>query len=103
MKCFLFAALTVVLTVTWVRMVSTTQPTHTTIMTSSISKVNCHEDEVLRVQRDTNPNHGLTWACEPLDDIIFEGFEAGWNAAIECMYGGGVIKTWGCQESSASY
>ena len=25
---------------------------------------NCMEDEVYAVQIDTNPSHGLTWACE---------------------------------------
>ncbi len=29
----------------------------------------CQEDEVLAVQQDTNPAHGLTWACEGLDIV----------------------------------
>lgn len=28
------------------------------------SSPGCYEDEVYAVQIDTNPNHGLTWACE---------------------------------------
>lgn len=30
----------------------------------------CYEDEVMAVQEDRNPAHGLTWACEALDDLI---------------------------------
>lgn len=29
----------------------------------------CFEDEVYKVQLDTNPAHGLTWKCEPLDNL----------------------------------
>ncbi len=29
----------------------------------------CMEDEVLAVQIDTNPDHGLTWACENLETV----------------------------------
>ena len=30
----------------------------------------CMEDEVLAVQHDPSPSHGLTWACEGLDDLL---------------------------------
>ena len=30
----------------------------------------CLEDEVMAVQHDPDPSHGLTWACEGLDDLI---------------------------------
>lgn len=30
----------------------------------------CFEDEVLAVQVDTDPTHGLTWECENVDEFI---------------------------------
>ena len=29
----------------------------------------CMEDEVYAVQIDTNPSHGLTWACENIEEF----------------------------------
>ena len=29
----------------------------------------CMEDEVLAVQRDTNPAHGLSWACVNREEV----------------------------------
>lgn len=60
--------------------------------------VTCYEDQYARVMHDPDPNHGLTWECVDADDVHEQWFDGGWNAAIECMYGGGVVKTWGCEE-----
>ncbi len=30
----------------------------------------CYEDEVLAVQIDTDPTHGLTWQCENVEEFI---------------------------------
>lgn len=30
----------------------------------------CMEDEIYAVQIDTNPAHGLTWACENVEEFV---------------------------------
>ncbi len=32
--------------------------------------VTCEEDEVLAVQLDRDPSHGLTWRCENIEEFI---------------------------------
>jgi hypothetical protein len=59
--------------------------------------VTCHEDEYARVKHDPDPTHGLTWECVVADEVHDQWFDGGWNAAIECMYKGGTVKTWGCE------
>jgi hypothetical protein len=46
----------------------------------------CQEDEVYAVQRDTNPAHGLTWACESADGFIERSFTDDCTPTEGCLF-----------------